>query len=421
MTINSSVEAFFFRRMSANGFSLMRICWAACALLVMITQWNDIVYYYSNAGESLGTYHVTLLSWFSSASAVTMAYYATLVCMTFMLLGIFPRTATIASVLFFFSFQEKNPLLTGGGDTLLRTIGFLLMIAPGIAGFSLSRLRKKWLHWKKNRTIPPPLTMPIWPWRLLLWQMILLYGTSLWYKLLGSTWMSGDAVNMILLNPLFARWPESWMQHLIPFGIFFAYATMIWEALWLLFLLPFFSNEVFRRFMIGTGILFHGSIFVLFDVGIFSLAVFTAYVGLLRDEDWMWLKQMMKKILNPASRTITVLYDGQCGLCRRSIFTLSILDWMHVLRYMDFRNTYVREKEAPGMTEALLDKAMHIRLANGHYMKGFDAFRRMTHVLPPLWLLAPFLYIPGIPQLGRVFYAKIAANRQKCDHESCGL
>ena len=74
---------------------------------------------------------------------------------------------------------ESNPRITGfvynGGDTMLRTIGFLLMIAPEVRAFSLSRLREQWHHWKRKGSegmLQSPLTMSIWPYRLLLWQLI---------------------------------------------------------------------------------------------------------------------------------------------------------------------------------------------------------------------------------------------------------
>jgi hypothetical protein len=42
---------------------------------------------------------------------------------------------------------------------------------------------------------------------------------------------------------------------------------------------------------------------------------------------------------------------------------------------------------------------------------GFKAFRWMAWRLPPLWLFAPFLYVPGIPALGQWAYLWIARHR----------
>jgi predicted DCC family thiol-disulfide oxidoreductase YuxK len=167
------------------------------------------------------------------------------------------------------------------------------------------------------------------------------------------------------------------------------------------------------------------------DAGVFSLAVWTAYLGLLRDEDIAWLKQLVNRFagyklqvtnLQPETfQLVTVLYDGQCGLCLKSILAVRLFDWLEQFSYTDFRDTAERKKVAPDLTEETLDKAMHIKLSNGQYRTGFDAFRRMTWSLPPLWVAAPLLYIPGVPFIGRHIYAKIAVNRKKCTHENCSL
>jgi predicted DCC family thiol-disulfide oxidoreductase YuxK len=80
-----------------------------------------------------------------------------------------------------------------------------------------------------------------------------------------------------------------------------------------------------------------------------------------------------------------------------------------------------RRAFAPGITESKLDKAMHIRLPDGSYLTGFDAFRYISGRLPPLWVLYPLLWIPGIPTIGRRVYARIADSRKKCTHENCTI
>ena len=126
---------------------------------------------------------------------------------------------------------------------------------------------------------------------------------------------------------------------------------------------------------------------------------------------------------------IVLLYDGHCGLCRRSVRVLRKLDWMHRLSLIDFWDTDKRHSVAPDLSIEQLDRAMHVRfIPKGtgknlqiHTYKGFDAFRAISWHLPPLWPLAPLLSLPGIPFLGRLIYARIAERRKRCDHESCLL
>ena len=53
-----------------------------------------------------------------------------------------------------------------------------------------------------------------------------------------------------------------------------------------------FPRIPLRRCLIIGGLLFHGGILVLLDAGVFPFAIFTAYVGLLREDDWVWIRNV---------------------------------------------------------------------------------------------------------------------------------
>lgn len=454
MNLPRPLESFFFKQVGARGFGLMRISWAFFTGAYMLMQWKDVAYYYSNAGifpDSLewifarSHYRFTVLEWVQDPVGVFALYLILLTTLFCMLIGLWPRLMTIASVLLIFTFHERNGMVLGGGDTLLRNIGFILMIAPGIEAFSVSRLSLQWEHWKKTRTFLPPVTMPIWPWRLLLWQMIVLYTTSLWYKLLGTMWMNGTAVEATFHHPVYARFSPRVMNHLLSIAGIGDYLALFWQGAWALFIIPRnllnllpkrLRPIAFRRWMLFGGVLFHGGILLLMDAGVFSFAVFTAYFGLLLDEDVEWMKSFVNKVTGyrlqvtssetrnsklETSQSPTILYDGLCGLCLRSMFSFQMLDWLGRIRYVNFRDADARKKEAPDVTEKTLDKAMHVKMPNGIYKTGFDGFRALSWHIPVLWLFAPFLYVPGVAFVGRRIYAKVAKNRVKCDHESCTL
>ncbi len=442
MTLFKAIDGFFFRRIDATAFGMMRSAWAAITLLYLLFQWNDVLYYYSELGifphwlEAIhvrDAYRFTILDYVDQPLSVFCLYLILCILLFCTMIGLKTRIATVLSVLLLFSFHERTPVILGGGDTLLRSIGFILMIAPGIHAFSLDRAREKWTLWKKNRSLLKPVTMPIWPWRLLLWQLIVLYLTSTWTKLLGTMWIDGTAIQTTLHHPAFARWSPALMSPLIPLSSFTDYAALVWQALWVFLLVPRFVTDLLprqlssiplRRILIIGGILFHGAIYVLLDAGVFSLAMFVAYIGLLRENDLQWLKNVfIKKRSKKGSsmNNIIVLYDGHCGLCLRSMFVLLQCDWLNALKPVDFRVMDDRKAFAPDVTERSLDKAMHIRLADGSYLTGFDAFRYMTKRLPPLWLAWPILWIPGVAPIGRRIYGAIADRRKKCDHENCTI
>lgn len=426
--------AFFFARRSATGFGLTRIAWGATAFVYLLMQWSDVTTYYSEAGylpRTLaplflrGSLRFTLLDSVMHPGGVMALYLLLLVLLLAATLGWKTRWTTIASVLLLFSFHERNPLPLAGGDTVLRVLGFLLMISPGIKALSLDRFEEQWQQWKAHRTLLPPLSMPHWPYRLLLWQFIVLYGTSLWYKTLGTMWLSGTAVTTVLHHPIFADLPP-WLAHsLAPLSPVLGYLILLWHASWLLLLIPHhhlarwgLRPASLKRWIILGGILFHGGIFLIVRAGSFSLAIMSGYLGLLDEHDFAALKRFFNRGIG--SRKISVLYDGRCGLCLQSVFLLEMLDTLRRLQFINFWNRSAKNSVARSVREAQLNRALHIKI-RGRFLKGFDAFRELAWHLPATVLFAPLLHFPGVALIGRRMYARIATQRTACIHKRCKL
>ncbi|TSC58824.1 MAG: HTTM domain-containing protein [Candidatus Peregrinibacteria bacterium Greene0416_19] len=446
---------FFHRRMTATGFGLMRIGWGLTVFLFMLGEWQDVTRYYSAAGfvpphlepVVLRTFdHWTLLDTITDPQAVFMTYLLLLAACLCMIVGFLPRLSTIVAVLLIFSFHERNFLPLGGGETVMRLLGFLLMIAPGTTAFSLHRLRKQWRQFRASGKLLAPKTMPAWPYLLLVWQFIVLYTMSGWDKVLGTMWVRGTAVASALHHPQFARFPPWFMDQVSVATVPISLATIVWEFSWLLLLLPARWKRALlrgyapwiKRIIIAGGLLFHGAIFLLMDAGSFSMMLFTGYLGLLTDEDIRDLRGFLNRgVRGPVRRSagreggkIVVLFDGICGLCRRSIFAVMMMDWLHRIVPADFRSAAIRKKYVPDITEKTLDRSMHVRflpkrkqaISEARTLAGFDGFRALTWRLPPLWPVAPLLYLPGITWIGRRTYARIAQRRNRCRHgEECRM
>jgi predicted DCC family thiol-disulfide oxidoreductase YuxK len=105
----------------------------------------------------------------------------------------------------------------------------------------------------------------------------------------------------------------------------------------------------------------------------------------------------------------TLLYDGQCAFCIRSVKLAKRLDWFNRLRPVDARTV---TDGMPALSPERLMEEMHLITPQaGHIYHGFGAFRWMAWRLPLLWALAPFLYLPGVPTVGQKIYLWIARNR----------
>jgi predicted DCC family thiol-disulfide oxidoreductase YuxK len=120
----------------------------------------------------------------------------------------------------------------------------------------------------------------------------------------------------------------------------------------------------------------------------------------------------------------TVLFDGGCPMCRRTVRILRRLDWLKRLRFVDATDAAARERIAPGLTEAEVLVEMYVVAESGARAPGFDGYLWISRVVPLMWPVALLGPLPGIWHLGDAIYKRIAANRVRrgrCTDEICDV
>jgi predicted DCC family thiol-disulfide oxidoreductase YuxK len=130
---------------------------------------------------------------------------------------------------------------------------------------------------------------------------------------------------------------------------------------------------------------------------------------------------------NGIVRRATVLYDGDCGFCKRSVALVRRLDWFGRL---DFRPIGVGETggaaasgqpDAPA-DSAMLEREMGLVDENGEVYYGADAFEALGARCPLLWPLALALKVPGAILVARPAYRSIARHRRHLvPGATCGI
>jgi predicted DCC family thiol-disulfide oxidoreductase YuxK len=119
--------------------------------------------------------------------------------------------------------------------------------------------------------------------------------------------------------------------------------------------------------------------------------------------------------------TLTVLFDGGCPLCRRTVRLLRGLDWLHRLQFVDATDADARARVAPGLSEADVMVEMYVVGERGARYGGFEGYLQIARVVPIMW---PFVLggLPGLRTLGRILYSRIAASRVRrgrCTDDLC--
>lgn len=106
----------------------------------------------------------------------------------------------------------------------------------------------------------------------------------------------------------------------------------------------------------------------------------------------------------------TLVYDGECGLCRQCVELVRRWDREHRLAALPFQDQ-ARVVEF-GVPLPALAGAMHLLLPDGAVFVGADAAPQLLRLLPGKRWLASLFAIPGARPAARRVYAWIAVRRR---------
>lgn len=119
------------------------------------------------------------------------------------------------------------------------------------------------------------------------------------------------------------------------------------------------------------------------------------------------LARPMPVATDPADPTL--IYDGECGICKQAVALLQRWDREHVLRFVPFQDGAA--VAAFGITLPALAAAMHLILPDGRVFAGADAVPELLRLFPGKRWMAPLFRIPGVLPVARRVYAGVAARR----------
>ena len=109
---------------------------------------------------------------------------------------------------------------------------------------------------------------------------------------------------------------------------------------------------------------------------------------------------------------LTVIYDGHCYFCVRSVRQLERWDTEGTVEFLDSHTTAVHARY-PSISEAELEGALQLIASDGTRWSGADAFETLVKVLPPVRLLRWAFRVPFGRVLAHRIYARVARNRAR--------
>jgi len=274
-----------------RAYACVRIAYAVAALCVLFDFWPLRTMLLASTGmfegpdrdAPLTTFDVFRLS--SAPSSVTAVFVATAVAAVLLALGFLPRLMALVVYAWVLSYSDTAQTALSGFDTILRVVGFLLVISPQVPTWSVGP------RWAKGSSARPSR----YGLRLTQWQLMLIYFCTVWLKAPDEFWRRGEAVTYFMMS-MFARSPSPWFSHHEALGALFTYTTLLVEAS-LPLLLWTRKTRVLGLFL-GVGL--HVGIAISAKLALFALAMVPLYASFLETADFEWLASLW-----PRAATVT--------------------------------------------------------------------------------------------------------------------
>jgi predicted DCC family thiol-disulfide oxidoreductase YuxK len=324
---------------------------------------------------------------------------------------------------------RRMPFALYGFDQVITTWA-LYLAATGASGQAVS-LDRFFARRKLTRTalarpggsaqglpsgVPQPTISANLALRLVQLHLCLIYAMAGLAKLRGDAWWTGFAVWGVLAAGEFRRFNLTWLAawpallNLMTLGglaLELGYPVLIWV-------------RRLRPLLITLAIGLHLGIDLALGLTEFGLAMLAGNLAFVSGP---WLRSLVAG--RPADQPAgTVLYDGACPVCRRSVALLLAADPDHVVATADLNRVDVKSIH-PSLTPEACTAAMHLVSRDGSRVwQGFDALARLASWLPLFWPLGLLARVPGVAIVGRRVYNHLAARRRRetpCTDDACSI
>jgi len=131
-----------------------------------------------------------------------------------------------------------------------------------------------------------------------------------------------------------------------------------------------------------------------------------AYIALI---DWTAVARGAWRRHAPAP--LVVLYDSQCGLCRRAMAVVRALDVLDAIAAVPGVASDPRRRRYSEITDAMLAHDLYA-IGEAKTVHGYDAWVAIARRIPLLWPAVPLLGLGAVARTGRRFYRRIADSRR---------
>jgi len=217
-------------------------------------------------------------TWFAVAILMVLLF-----AVSALLVGWHTRIASIIAFILLVSVQYRTEMIIDGSDFVMRVCLFWGMFSGWGAAYSVDAR----LTTTKTASLPRDArednsVTPIWAWpfRLMQFQIALVYFMSGIDKLYGVQWTQGTALYRVLQLKTFQLPTGELFVQIAPYPLVVAltYGTIVLEVAWLFLVFSPILQPCLRRIALIGGLLLHGGIALLMSIPNFSWVMLTSYL-----------------------------------------------------------------------------------------------------------------------------------------------
>lgn len=333
----------------------------------------------------------------------------------FIIFGLFTRIAAIINYILTvvvigtistFEYHMFYPYLT---------ITFLYMFLPLSKTYSLDRLILKLRYSNTRFKYNPSQTVSVLAYYIpVLAGIGFVYFDSIFYKYRSDLWLHGLGVWLPASVPQSVFANLSLLLNFKYLNVFLSWLTLIFETV---FIFIFWKKKLrISLLIIGVGL--HVGILLFFPIPLFALGVIAIYLLMVPVHFWARLFDRKKKSL----KIVKFYYDKECPLCNRTMIVLNHFDTNGHIEFLTVQKDAQNQPALKDIsTDVLLDNIYAVDNKGKIYI-GLDTYIRVFNTI---WYLKPISWIlklPGIYDIGKKIYRKVAINRttERCIEDNCG-
>lgn len=332
---------------------------------------------------------------------------------SWLIVGYRSQFSIIANYLFWIVFVNFTPMqrdFDGGFDLFMIGVGFFLIFMPIGRAVSIDNLLYK-LPFKYIDK--PSLPKTVSALSLLLPVLVclgFLYFDSAIHKMFAEHWRNGLGAWLPSSMPYYMSALDlSWLLNNELTQKILGYLILVFQFTFIFL----FYRRNFRPIFLLVGAGLHIGITISFNIYPFGLGMLSVYILMV---PFSWWQNIANKLVYKVPQ-LTVFYDGDCPLCNRTALIINHFDIFQGVIFKDLQTQADSAPELQVYDEQVLLSDLYAVDLRGNVYAGVDTYIQVFAKMRYMALFAGCLRLPGVYQIAKASYRRIADSRERvvCD------